>query len=287
MPHDVGRFLAMREQRLIPALRAQIGSYTPDFMTPGTPPGAMPDIGAELHRVATTRAEVVGRQMCRLFETAQVPDGGAGAESRLAPVWPGLRARAEADIEQRAMACATAGLAQALGSLHPTVTYRSATLVLADRRQISTTTSKGVTLFPSSLAASWLLSVDPWDERGPYLIYPARPEPVETTRADGPHTARPREKSLADIIGPSRLSLLHDLETPRTTTELAHRHFMSTSTASYHLVRLHRAGFLTRTREAHRVYYRRTSQADRLFHSAAEPRDDVQDTGTTIAVVSA
>ncbi|MET8243199.1 helix-turn-helix domain-containing protein [Streptomyces sp. NPDC005202] len=66
------------------------------------------------------------------------------------------------------------------------------------------------------------------------------------------------------MIGQARLVLLTDLGSPRTTTELAERQHMSASTVSYHLLRLHRVGLLNRMREGSRVYYQRTSEADRL-----------------------
>lgn len=39
---------------------------------------------------------------------------------------------------------------------------------------------------------------------------------------------------------------------------------MSASTVSYHLLRPHRVGLLNRKPRGQRVYYRRTSEADRL-----------------------
>ncbi|MFF0000858.1 helix-turn-helix domain-containing protein [Streptomyces avermitilis] len=296
-PWDVDEILARRRHHLIAAFRAQIGPYTPDFMTPGSQAGQIPDLDAELHCVATTPADTVGRQMRRLFGTAP-KDQCRGDEATvtlrrfldrgeqhfaeriaqemsdfwqhcLGTAWPRLRARATADIEHRAIASATTGLAAGLNSLHPTITYRSAALNLDDDRHAAITTSHPLSLFPSSMAATWLLSVDPWDERGPYLIYPAEAHP------DSPaHAHHPRDTPHADVIGHSRLTLLTDLHTSRTTTELAQRHYMSPSTVSYHLSRLLRAGLLTRTRSAHRVYYHRTQQADLLLNPAdAPPRE--------------
>jgi DNA-binding transcriptional ArsR family regulator len=84
------------------------------------------------------------------------------------------------------------------------------------------------------------------------LIYPARRHP------DAHTPARESVDPWADVLGRSRVSLLADLATPRTTTELAERHGMSASTVSYHLSRLHRAGLVLRKRQGKHVLYRRT-----------------------------
>ncbi|MEU0005776.1 MarR family transcriptional regulator [Streptomyces sp. NPDC006314] len=184
------------------------------------------------------------------------------------------------------MESVSAGLGAALSSLHPAVTYQSGSLYLADSRALDVTTTRPLSLFPSSLAASWLLSVDPWDERGPFLIYPAHPRRSKAGRTTRQPAVHPPDAPFAQVIGHSRLTLLDDLQLPRTTTELADRHFMSASTVSYHLTRLHRAGLLTRSRSAHRVYYRRTPQADLMFlPSESLTRGSTE--GTLSAVVSA
>ncbi|MEV4615515.1 winged helix-turn-helix domain-containing protein [Kitasatospora sp. NPDC049258] len=55
------------------------------------------------------------------------------------------------------------------------------------------------------------------------------------------------------------------LETPRTTTELAERHWLAASTVSYHLGVLHRSGLLVKTRTRHRVLYQQTARAKGLL----------------------
>ncbi|WP_220377944.1 ArsR/SmtB family transcription factor [Streptomyces inhibens] len=126
--------------------------------------------------------------------------------------------------------------------------------------------STDITLFPSALAHSWLVSVDPWQERGIYLIYPTR-------RPNGPdRSARGTDPLLGSVIGHSRSALLADLDVPRTTTQLADRQHLGSSTVSYHLTHLLRAGLVTRVREGSRVYYQRTANADRLC--VRSTRDD-------------
>ncbi|MFG2827508.1 ArsR/SmtB family transcription factor [Streptomyces sp. NPDC048434] len=196
------------------------------------------------------------------FETSPAAPASGGGGTRAN--------RARTDVERRATTMATEGLATALDSLHPAIACRSSTLYLADPRILSLTTSRPLRLFPSGLAGGWLLSVDPWDERGPYLVYPATGQNTRA-RTGKPSATQDPDLPFADVIGHSRLRLLTDLHLPRTTTELARRHFMSASTVSYHLSRLHRAGLLTRTRSAHRVHYRRTPQADQLLQPAEDP----------------
>ncbi|MEU3822000.1 helix-turn-helix domain-containing protein [Streptomyces sp. NPDC030392] len=319
----VRRVVAGRRLHLIAAVRSHVGAYVPDFMTPGTAAGPRPDLTAELHRVATTPADVVARQLGRMLDGT---DGRTGRtppservlrrflergerdfaermaremhvfwESCLAPLWPALRARAEADLEARARHVAGAGLGEALSSLHPAIAYRAGSLRLCAERRLDVRAGGGLLLFPSPLARSWLLSVDPWRERGPYLIYPAgAPGPAAARSpaaargpaardrdgatggrvAAGPATACPATDgpagSLGSLVGPARLQLLADLALPRTTTELARRHQLSASTVSYHLSRLHRAGLVTRTRQANRVYYERSGSAAVLLDEGAD-----------------
>ncbi|MFE6225981.1 MarR family transcriptional regulator [Streptomyces sp. NPDC057854] len=297
----VGGVLERRGLHLIAAIRSHVGGYVPDFMTPGHAAGPRPDLMAELHHVATTPTEVVARQLGRMLDHTDHTDRDANGpeprlaglrryvergerefseriaremhafwESCLAPAWPALRSRAEADVEARARLAATSGLGTALSSLHPAVTYRTGRLLVAADRRLDVRDAGSLLLFPSPLATSWLLSVDPWRERGVFLIYPAAVRPP-ARRPSGECGA---DEALGRLVGRARLPLLMDLATPRTTTELAARHHMAASTVSYHLTRLHRAGLVTRTREAHRVYYERSARASALL-------DDRADTGGT------
>ncbi|GAA2617588.1 ArsR/SmtB family transcription factor [Streptomyces tubercidicus] len=283
---QVDAVLQERQLPLLSALRREISGYAPDFMTPGTATDRTPDLEAELHQVAATSARVVARQMDRMLRTAR-PQGKTSAgelpgvrsflergerafaqqvadeldafwRQSLAPLWPSVVAGVEADIEHRARRIARSGLSAVLNSLHQDIAYRSGTLHLASEHRIEVSGTTDLTLFPSAVAHSWLISVDPWQERGIYLIYPTRgalgPDRM-TEGADPP---------MGSVLGHSRSTLLAGLALPRTTTQLADRHHLSPSTVSYHLSHLLHAGLVSRVRERNRVYYRRTAHGERI-----------------------
>ncbi|MGW7364901.1 ArsR/SmtB family transcription factor [Streptomyces sp. NPDC054841] len=311
--HDVTETLQERRLRLLSALRREIGGYAPDFVIAGTAAGHAPDLEAELHNVATSPAPVITRELERVLHGLSRPGhwdrpGSSGQpalrefvdlgerafaqraaceleqfwKARLAPVWSSLLARAEADIEHRTRAIARVGLNNALNSLHPMITYCDGTLSLAGECEADLShqgEEAGLSLFPSALTARWLLCIDPWNERGARLIYPAAPlgsrpggpgwpgVPGGPGAPGGDRAGQPLEA----VIGHSRLALLNCLSEPRTTTDLAERHYMSPSTVSYHLSRLHRVGLVTRTREGNRVYYQRASKAQQLLDTSCGP----------------
>ena len=73
------------------------------------------------------------------------------------------------------------------------------------------------------------------------------------------------------VLGRRRSTLLADLRTARSTTELAGRHTLSPATVSYHLSRLHDAGLVTRRQAGHEVLYEQTDLAARLLTALTEP----------------
>ncbi len=292
---DVDRALAGARLPLLTALRRDIRCYTPDFMTPALE-AECPDLDAELHQVATTPAHVVARQMERLASvTHDTIEGGRRPELHsvrhflelgesafaarvaneledfwsigLAPSAHSLIAESVADLECRAQTIARKGLGAALDALHPSIAYREGALHMRTPQDLGTTSARRISFFPSPLVVNWMMSIDPWHERGVYLIYPThRPDgrPLRTR-------AEPAGHPLADVMGRSRFDLLVTLGSPRTTTELATLHRFGKSTISYHLSHLHRGGLVSRVRTGKQVYYQRTDTADRLL---GEDRDE-------------
>ncbi|MFK0153588.1 ArsR/SmtB family transcription factor [Streptomyces sp. NPDC090493] len=280
---------ARREVQLVNALQREVRSYAPGFMFPdGDGMGSAED---ELQQVAAAPVGVIVRQMDRFLRSARAEGRSETPGLRtvmtalergersfaqrvalelgclwrecLAPRWRAVQSLIEGDIQYRAAAVARRGLGAALGSLHPALSYRSGALRIQDERTWTVSDSKRIVLHPSPLAKTWMLRDDPWGDSGIHLAYPVRPGPADDVATAGQAKTNP----LGRVIGHARLVLLADLGRPRTTTELAGRLHMSPSTVSYHLVRLHRVGLLNRTREGSRVYYRRTSEADRLVAS--------------------
>ncbi|GHG73287.1 ArsR/SmtB family transcription factor [Streptomyces griseocarneus] len=293
--HAVRAALADGRLPLLGALHSDISDYAPDFLTPALTAGSAPDLDAELHQIARTPAQVVARQMTRLVSgppphhsPASEPKAARGRgnaavrpfldslgedglaqraacemevlwKTAIAPAWPALRPRVAEDIEHRAQVVVRQGLAAALNSLHPAITFAAGTLSMPGSPHVTAAPDGPVVLLPSPLATTWLLSSDPWNERGPYLIYPAARGAVPQLPAE------PAAHPLADVVGHTRYALLAGLTSPRTTGELARRHHLSPSTVSYHLAHLHRAGLVTRARSGKQVYYQQAAGAEELL----------------------
>ncbi|POX36330.1 hypothetical protein C3486_34190 [Streptomyces sp. Ru73] len=182
----------------------------------------------------------------------------------LAPHWSAIREQAEADILHRAGDVARHGLAHALATLHPSVSYQDGTLCIANDTELDAVHDQQITLVPSTLASRCFVALDPGDRYCVCLIYPALR--ADEARDRSPDVPEPRpDARLGDVLGHTRLMLLRSLDRPCTTTGLAALHHLSPSTVSYHLTRLHRAGLLIRVRDGNRVRYRRTEEADRLL----------------------
>jgi DNA-binding transcriptional ArsR family regulator len=278
--------LKRRDLQLLMAIRHETRSYVPGFMFAYRRPEG--SLGAELHQVASTPKGVVARQMNKFLGDAHTGQRPVSAEVQrimavlksgedsfaqriaweLRQLWSGLmsarwavvRSLMEGDIRHRATSMVRHGLSVTLNSLHPAFSYGSGALCIRDERTRNVFESKRIVLHPSPLQSTWVLRDDPWGEDGTHLAYPVGTSSQSEFPAEEPPLAQP----LGGVIGQARLLLLSDLESPRTTTELAERHYMSASTVSYHLLRLHRGGLLNRMREGSKVYYQRTPEADRL-----------------------
>lgn len=167
--------------------------------------------------------------------------------------WSSIAARAEDDVDERGRTAARNGLTTMLDELHPVISFRKHTIDLKSRDGVACVNGK-VALYPTALTRGCLVDLNARDATGGLSItYPATSGGEPDEHAHG---------ALSDVLGPSRLVLLRSLMEPRTTTQLAARHHMSPSTVSYHLSRLHKAGWLTRTRSGGSVYYRCSKEAE-------------------------
>jgi DNA-binding transcriptional ArsR family regulator len=93
----------------------------------------------------------------------------------------------------------------------------------------------------------------------PRLIYPARGSGLVW------EPLRPPPQTLAALIGPRRASVLALLETPCSTTRLAHRLDVCAGSVSQHLAVLHDAGLIERHRVGRVVLYRRSAAGNLLI----------------------
>ncbi|WP_189218099.1 helix-turn-helix domain-containing protein [Streptomyces ruber] len=281
----VRELVSRRDLQLLRAIHREAGSYVPGFMFAHSVPQGV--LETELHEVASTPAGIVACQMGEFLRRTQpgrrtahpgsltvqsfLEAGERSFAQRVARElsqfwsafmstrWNAIRTRMESDIRHRAASMARLGLSATLDSLHPSLTYASGALRIRDDRSCDLLESRRIVLHPSPVVKTWMLRDDPWGGSGTHLAYS-----IGTgMQDDHPETSSVTDP-LGQVIGEARQSLLCDLGSPRTTTELAERHHMSASTVSYHLLRLYRVGLLNRTREGSRVYYQRTPEADRL-----------------------
>ncbi|MBW8806698.1 MAG: winged helix-turn-helix transcriptional regulator [Catenulisporales bacterium] len=260
------------------------GHYVPDFLTPA-PPRFETSAAEELHAVATTPAwrvagelavtadgriaKIVGRALSPRLRRAldageaRVADRLAGEleqvwTSVLAPQWPRLRARMEADIAQRLRTVAEHGFAATIDGLDPAVDWRDGALCFhagfeAEVRE------QAVLFLPSVFTSRASCAVDP------VVPFDAGCAGVDLTRRrtamlaypvarQGPGTP-PEPPRRGELIGRTRARILAAVASPATTGEVAGRLRLSQSTVSYHLQILHRAGLVKRVRDARTVLY--------------------------------
>ncbi|MFE6748531.1 helix-turn-helix domain-containing protein [Kitasatospora purpeofusca] len=279
---------AVRERRLalLESFFTGAWTYIPDFLNP-QPEQHEESLERELHAVATVAPERLAQEL-RTMLTGDPALGIAGGraprallraldrgeaefaelvaaelhqlwQAAVGPRWPALRARIDTDIARRAQLSARHGLASVLGGLHPRVLYDGEGVrLLVDAR--AKLPAKALYLTPTVFSSELHISVDPLPgarQLRPTILYPAFP-------GAGPGPEPAPASPAGDLLGATRARLLADLDVPRSTGELAERHRLAASTASYHLGVLHRAGLLVRTRSGHRTLYQQTPRAEAL-----------------------
>lgn len=177
----------------------------------------------------------------------------------LADAWPDLRSIIDQDIAHRATTVATHGVGRALGALHPDMAWAGDTVTLAKPwdGEIDVT-GRDLVLAPGVL--NWPDVIIQVDTPGQFVLYyPAQ-------RIGAGRDRRPGR--IAQVVGTTRAALLADLETARSTTELAARTGYTPGTVSYHLSALHRARLVTKIRDGRYVLYQRTAHAAGLLEEA-------------------
>ncbi|MGA5818790.1 ArsR/SmtB family transcription factor [Kitasatospora sp. NPDC094028] len=254
--------------------------YSPDFLRP-EPTGFQASLESTLHQIATTPAERVRYELSSALDghswdrtTAHRPPRlllaamERGEEylaqrvaveleqfwhAALAPRWPGIRARMEAEIAARASAIALHGIAHTVNQLAPNVSLDDDSVLgihlLASHALRLSVDADSAILVPSVFSGRAIVcAAEPADvpvPRTPLIIYPA-----------APNDCRPGSGG-DELLGATRAKLLAELSQPHTTGELATRLSLSPATVSYHLQILHRAGLVQRTRRSRTVLYQR------------------------------
>ncbi|MEU8032179.1 helix-turn-helix domain-containing protein [Streptomyces sp. NPDC049099] len=260
---------------LVPA-----SGYIPDFLNPA-PPGPAPSLAEELTTILATPADRVRRDLDHLGRHR----GGMGTRLRslyadpqarlvrvveeietywelaLAPYWARLRTVLDADVLHRARQAAELGAGHLINDLHPLVSWDDNVLRLVRRKRTMSrdTAGAGLLLIPSAFKGSGLSTrVAPPDP--PQLAYRARGVGTLWERRPATGTA-----AVSAVLGRTRTVLLTELETPATTTELAHRTGISMAGVSQNLTALRKAGFVSAHRAGRSVLYARTSVAESVL----------------------
>lgn len=184
----------------------------------------------------------------------------------LAPYWARMRTLLEGDMLHRARILAEGGAQRLLGDLDPDVRWDSETLYVG-LRYFSGTRSlrgRGLLLVPSVFVWPNLFAITApgWQ---PTLRYPPRGIATLWERRGGQPPG-----SLAAVVGRSKALLLMELDTPASTTHLAHRTGMTAGAVSQHLTALRSAGLVSSYRTGRYVLYTRTSTGEALL-AAADP----------------
>jgi hypothetical protein len=251
--------------------------YTPDFVHP-PPHTPLVELEDQLAEMVATPPEQIRAEVQRTYRGLAPPemlmpfvDDPASAvrdladlmreywERTLASHWPRIRMLLEGDVLYRARQMADGGALRLFADVDPTVTWADGVLRIEKGvQQTVDLEERGLLFVPSVFVWPRVgLITDPaWQ---PALIYPARGigtlwEPV-----------RPAvPAALAALLGRNRAAILNDLDSPRSTTELAVRLGVTAGGISQHLTILRDAGLVIGHRVGRNVLYLRSQAGDAL-----------------------
>jgi hypothetical protein len=265
------------DHELLASLVSQRG-WLPDFVAP-PPVTAHPDIASQVAQLRATEPGKVRTDVLAVYGRASLPaclreliedpaelrDRVAGAIERywslaIAPHWPRIRTRLEADLLHRGVQLAYRGPGTAFGGLDPRIRWQASGITVDIirhwRRQVPVA-GRGLRLVPSFFTPWPQLPIDIDDP--PVLEYPARGTALmwQEPRPAPPAVARA-------LLGKPRARLLDLLDEPASTTELAARLGVTPSAVSQHLQVLAAAGLVTRARAGRAVLYQRSETGARL-----------------------
>ena len=257
--------------------------YSPDFWAqpPDTP---LPDFEEGLEAIRRVPADVVRTEIHRMHGSrppaalrplVERPKAGLKAltetmrsywDRTLAHHWPRVRSLLEGEVLHRARQMTLGGAELLFHDLHDQVRWDRDRLRIGIRYDaVIALEGRGLLMLPS--AFYWprvaVVSDPAWQ---PSLTYPPRGvatlwDPDAPRGPDG----------LAALIGATRAAILAELETPRSTTELARRLNLTPGAVSQHLRRLRRGGVVNGSRDGREVLYALTGAGEALL-SGARPR---------------
>ncbi|MEU9114309.1 winged helix-turn-helix domain-containing protein [Streptomyces sp. NPDC048483] len=266
------------ETRLLAPLVPTRG-YFPDFLTPAEGLLGMdealcalretpaPRLHDEISRLSTaTRplppwirdmAEGSSRSLGRLAGVLQ-----RYYEAAVAPYWPRVQGRIEADRAARGRALLDGGADRLLASLPPMLRWRAPVLE-ADYpvdRDLHLN-GRGLLLLPSYFCRRTPVTFHN-SELTPVLVYPVEHQTPRLT------PSAPPERCLGRLVGQTRSAILQGIGVGCTTSELARRVNVSLASASQHATVLRDAGLLVTLRQGNAVLHTLTPLGAALLRGA-------------------
>jgi len=239
----------------------------PDFLSP-PPTTPLPRFSEELAGLRRTPADVVRTEIAIAFPKGLPSTCRSAAVNpkafllkvaavleefwnrALAPDWPLLRSKLEAEVMFRARALALGGPDALFKGMHRDISYEHRLLTIhTDSYWDAKKRKRGILLVPSIF--SWpdvFLTVrPPWQ---PTIAYTSRG--VAEIWGDSP---RATSSGAHRLLGHTCARLIPMLKSPQTTLEAATVLGLSAPAASEQITRLWRVGILERTRIGRRVFY--------------------------------
>lgn len=253
--------------------------YFPDFLTPAEGLLGMTDALAALRETPAARLH---EELARLSTAARpfpswiraMAEGDTRALGRLAgilqryyeaavaPYWPRVQSRIEADRAARGRALLDGGADRLLASLPPMMRWRPPVLE-ADYpvdRDLHLG-GRGLLLLPSYFCRRTPVTFHN-SELTPVLVYPVEHQSPRLT----PQV--PPERSLGRLVGQTRSEILQGIGVGCTTSELARRADVSLASASQHATVLRDAGLLVTLRQGNAVLHTLTPLGAALLRGA-------------------
>ncbi|HEX3316465.1 MAG TPA: DUF5937 family protein [Solirubrobacteraceae bacterium] len=241
--------------------------YVPDFLAP-PPSTPLPDLADELEAIRRVPADRVRHEIGLLYGSRppqalrpllERPRRGLRAltgalaeywERTLERHWRRIRALLEGEVLHRARQLTLGGAELLFADVHEDVAWSGSRLSVGIRYDADIALEgRGLLLLPSAFYWPRVAVVtDPaWQ---PSLTYPPR---GVATLWDPAAAAGP--EGLRALLGATRAALLAQLETPRSTTELARQLGVTAGAVSQHLAKLRAAGIVISVREGREVLY--------------------------------
>ncbi|MFJ6697654.1 DUF5937 family protein [Streptomyces sp. NPDC091272] len=242
--------------------------YFPDFLTPAE------GVHGWEEGLSAVRATAGGRfagelaLLKRQFDepprlAALVDALGDYHRAAVAPYWPHVHARVEAERAARGRALLDGGADALLASLPPALRWRSPVLEAdypVDRDVMLA--GRGLRLQPSFFCqGAPVMLYDPG--LPPVLVYPVEHAAPRTSAAGGPHLGR--------LVGHTRSAVLRAIDHGCTTSELARRAGVSLASASQHACVLREAGLVVTLRNGSAVLHSLTPLGAALLRGGAAP----------------